>query len=111
VSARPPLQGSDWESDVMAQIAAHEDSILEAAMAGATLCPNCRGKGLRRAGSTRSGLAVPSLHGNGDGLMAGSERESVPVKPILVNGHKTWCAIFHRSRAYCNCGGPHEETP
>jgi hypothetical protein len=39
----------------------------------------------------------------------GFDRE--PVKPILVNGHKTWCAIFHRDRPYCNCGGPHEETP
>jgi hypothetical protein len=39
----------------------------------------------------------------------GFDRE--PVKPILVNGHKTWCAIFHRDRPYCNCFGPHEETP
>jgi DnaJ-class molecular chaperone len=39
------LSEGSWESDVMGQIAAHEDSILAATMNGETLCPNCKGKG------------------------------------------------------------------
>lgn len=51
--------------DVIQQIAAHEDSILDAAVDGETLCPSCKGKGCEGLGLMEADWPCRTCHGRG----------------------------------------------
>lgn len=55
----------DFVDGIVSEIAAHEDSILAAAMNGETLCPSCKGKGCEGLGLMEADWPCRTCSGRG----------------------------------------------